>query len=506
MGKQNTAARDFGHTRINRPLQPVLQPPEGQRLSLPLQPQQRVGTVFDQTDRQRSGAGFVEVPREDAQQGHHLEPVTAKQQRRRFGEAQCLTPPSGNPGAEPGAQAVEQVGGAGQRQPPAVAAGFFVPLSEVVDRRRQGGTFSQKRTFQPRRQAGRIGQGRQQHVQVGGGAADPVKHLGQQRLAPGGCGKVGSDIAQRQHIAGLTAPVGQQAHPRGQQAHTVNRAAQQVGGGVVVVRSQQTCIGMQHRAFAQMVEQPTVKSGGTAGFRPHHIGRRTVVEHKLMRARTQHNSDRHVRQQRLEAGLFVGEAGGFAGHRLGQGIAGFGQARGGGRGGGPEIAEIADGGLVKARVDIGMGPGAQRACQQINRSGDIDVKQKPHPGDQPQPAERPDNPGLDKGIQRLWRGEPLIGEHEAQREHRHRTGPEAREKQEHPQPQTEPCQHIPLLPGRFQPCSRRRTSARSSFSSKGLVMKPSAPSAMPFLRSIAEPRAVIIRIFTCARSGSMRMP
>ena len=40
----------------------------------------------------------------------------------------------------------------------------------------------------------------------------------------------------------------------------------------------------------------------------------------------------------------------------------------------------------------------------------------------------------------------------------------------------------------------------------GLEVKYSEASAMPFLRSIAEPRAVIIRIFTCARSGSMRMP
>lgn len=52
----------------------------------------------------------------------------------------------------------------------------------------------------------------------------------------------------------------------------------------------------------------------------------------------------------------------------------------------------------------------------------------------------------------------------------------------------------------------RRTSSRNSFNSNGLEMNPSAPIARPLRRSMAEPRAVIIKIFTSARFGSSRTP
>lgn len=50
------------------------------------------------------------------------------------------------------------------------------------------------------------------------------------------------------------------------------------------------------------------------------------------------------------------------------------------------------------------------------------------------------------------------------------------------------------------------TSSRNSFNSNGLVMNPSAPIARPLRRSIDDPRAVIIKIFTSARLGSSRTP
>jgi hypothetical protein len=218
--------------------------------------------------------------------------------------------------------------------------------------------------------------------------------------------------------------------------------------------------------------------------------------------RTQDHPHRHIRQERLQPRLLGLQLQRLARDGLGQRAAGFRQALRGGLGSGGKVTQVTGDLCIHRRGHIGMRPRAQGARQHLDRLGDVQVEKDtrpppPAPARQNRPAPRPArNPAPPPD----------------------RPAANSPAKARPPLPQSRPPQgprrsERPAAEGKGGSASCHtgavkslRTSSRRSFSSNGFEMKPSAPSASPFRRSIAEPRAVIISTFTSAREGSIRMP
>jgi hypothetical protein len=323
---QHRAAGEIGHAGLERPSQPGVEIAHRQRRAAPFQVEHRARPVLlaqhhAEVARQ---PGLGDVLGQRRQQRHHLETVHAQDQVGAFGlhRQPCRL--------DPGAQAVHQIGAAGLAQRAPVGPPGIIALTQLGDRRSERAHLLQHRRVQIVR-AGHVGFLRQHadhRLQVGRRAAHPVEYLGQQRLAAGMGGKIGSHVAQRQHVARgqIRIAPAQHAHPPGQHLRRAGGGAQQVRDDIGVAGVGQTPIGVSHRPFAQIVEQVARQPRRLAGAE--HVGRLTVVEDDFMLAAAKQHAHRHIGQKRLQPRLLGRKPGGLARHRIGQRGAGLGQLAG----------------------------------------------------------------------------------------------------------------------------------------------------------------------------------
>lgn len=439
---------------------------------------------------------------EHCQQRDHLEAFNAQDERR--GDRRDLLARGG----EPRPHRLAQIGGAHHRERAPVAAHGLVALEQRMDRRAEIGRLLTRGTAQP---GPRRGFARPvisdehpgERLQRRRRAADAVEKLVHQRLTPGVRAHVGRHVAQREHIARAARDVvilalGDEPHPRRERLAIGGGGAEKIGGSVGVVGLQKPRIGMQDRRRVEIIEHPPVKPRRMGAAQK--IGRLTVIKHKLMRRGAEQNAHRHIAEQGFEPVFFLRKPGGLALHGFSERGAGLVQMACDRGGGGGKIAQIAPRLGVEIGLDLGMRARPDPACEPLDGFGHVFVEEKPDRRDQPGDDEARNHAADDEAIERFGLSQFLEAEHKPRYQRDDIAQSQRREKQEDAQAQAETgkAHHAPPA------SSSRCTSSRNSFNSKGLAMNPSAPSASPLRRSIAEPRAVIIRIFTSERPRSAR--
>src|SRR6056297_2548159 len=157
--------------------------------------------------------------------------------------------------------------------------------------------------------------------------------------------------------------------------------------------------------------------------------------------------------------------------------------------------------LVDLQIDIGAGAGGEVRGEREDRLGDVFIEQEPDPCRQPQQAKPPDQPRDHVAIGRPARAG--IAENQRPGDQHSPAQAEDGKKERKAQPQSKPLgqtlDHAPSSASNALICAVRSAAA------KGLVMKASAPTAMPLRRSTSPPPAVIISTLMPLSAASRRI-
>ena len=219
---------------------------------------------------------------------------------------------------------------------------------------------------------------------------------------------------------------------------------------------------MGQRRLAQIVEDLAIEPRRRA--RAKKVGRGAVVEDKLMRARTEQDPRRHVRQERLQPGLLALELPGLALHGGGERRPRLGERGGHRRRRRPEIAKIARGAGIEGPRAVGMGLGTQSRRQPVERAAHVLVEQKPDPGDDTEKRETRHRADKDEIRQRFRQSQPVIADPEPRHQRRDPAHRDGGEEQQEPLAQAQPVKHRLPPPVREAAAPRRAVpSARRAW-------------------------------------------